>query len=135
MKLCEQAADCLISHMQRALPGINIIAHVRLSIRALRDQADPSHNVDVTRLLLITGSLPGPPTCTASYAVQICLLHCFPALSLGDSFGSYTTTYRRGTLSRTWVGREVISLRVKTAYWGHVVNFQAISSFAVNGGE
>lgn len=69
MRLCEQAADWWISHMQRALAGINIIAHVRLSVRLLRDQADPSHDVDVTRLLLITGSLPGPPTCTACYTV------------------------------------------------------------------
>jgi hypothetical protein len=48
VKLCAQAANCWISYVQRALPGININAHVRPSVRALRDQADPSHNVDIT---------------------------------------------------------------------------------------
>ena len=39
--------------------------YVRLSVRLLRDQADPSHDADVTQLLLITGSLEERPACTA----------------------------------------------------------------------
>lgn len=39
--------------------------YVRLSVRLLRDQADPSHDADVTQLLLITGSLDEPPASTA----------------------------------------------------------------------
>jgi len=39
--------------------------YVRLSVRLLRDQAYPSHEADVTQLLLITGSLDEPPAWTA----------------------------------------------------------------------
>lgn len=39
--------------------------YVRLSVRLLRDQAYPSHEADVTQLLLITGSLDKPPAWTA----------------------------------------------------------------------
>ena len=39
--------------------------YVRLSVRLLRDQAYPSHDADVTQLLLITGSLDEPPAWTA----------------------------------------------------------------------
>jgi len=39
--------------------------YVRLSVRLLRVQAYPSHEADVTQLLLITGSLGEPPAWTA----------------------------------------------------------------------
>jgi hypothetical protein len=57
--------------------GINILhASVCLSVCLSRDQADPSHDADVTGLLLITGSKSVPPTCTACYTALMSLHVC-----------------------------------------------------------